>query len=477
MMSRTLGRWLLLGASIVLCCAVAMPSFAVDCAVKIDRAIVCGPGNVADLGFEPPGTEIVDSCMGTDGETLAVRWIAQNFGEKELSMCVITDTNLGVRPEDQQPIAIGTLLVGQRFSVNDGNQVCSDALEAGEPGTAAIQCECINSEGDLIIVTDTDTADFECGDGGGGNPALRVTKLCEPQTGGANDVTVTVENAGGGELIDCIVTDEVFEADDTCPANVGLPTFVGEESIPVIGAGESVDVTFTVDGLLADACNKATVVCRLGPGGPIALKKADDLCEVPGGGCFTRTPGFWGNHPEILAEFLPVDSCGITVDQITPRVAWSATEDLCKNAKDAQRNDTSVQQLSLIRACTAAALNLKVSELNGGNCEADFPGINALIDTCCTDICNGGLDGNFISETGCIGTIDAFNNMYDSMEPFDPFISPGPADPDLCKSSRGNGWVNPDRDLGPPQGGDNEATPISTVVVETDETTSVFGDN
>ncbi|MDX1389052.1 MAG: hypothetical protein R3344_07670 [Acidobacteriota bacterium] len=475
-MSKALCRCLLLGTAVAIVGLLAAPTYAVDCAVKIDRAIICGPGNVADVGFEPPGSEIIGSCMGTDGEELVVRYIVQNFGETELFNCQITDTNEGVDP---QAIPIGTLLVGQRIGKNDPDQVCSDSLEAGEPGTATITCDCIDSSAGEIIVTDTDTADFECGEGGGGgNPEMRVTKRCDPQSDGTNAVTVTVENAGGGTLNNCVVTDEIFLADDSCPADVGAPTFVGEQLIPVIGAGESVDVPFSVDGLVADACNRTTVMCRVGPGGPVVTKKADDLCEVPGGGCFSRTPGFWGNHLQITAQFLPVVSCGITVDQTDPRTEWSVTEDLCKNSNDARRNDTSNQQLSLIRACTAAALNLKVTGLNDGNCESEFAGIGDLMEHCCTDICNGGYDGNFISETGCIGAIDAFNNMFDTLDTPDLFISPGPADPTDCKRARGNGWVNPDRDLGPPQGGPHVITPPTTQeTIQTDETSSSFGGN
>ena len=474
-MSRALCRCLFIGALIALCGLLAAPSFAVECKVAIDRAVICGPGSVADSGFEPPGSETVGSCAGTNGSDLVVRWVVQNFGENELTLCQITDSNAGVAPN---PLNIGTLLVGQRLGMNDGNQVCSDDLAAGEPGTATITCECIDSSGALVIASDTDAANFECGgDGGNGNPDLKVTKVCEPQSDGANAVTITVENAGGGTLNNCVVTDEIFLADDSCPADVGLPTGVGQVVIPSIGAGETVDVPFVVDGLAADACNKATVMCRIGPSGPVVIKKADDLCEVPGGGCFTRTPGFWGNHPEIMEQFLPVLSCGITVDQIEDRTEWSATEDLCKNARDAKRNNTSVQQLSLIRACTAAALNLQVTALNEGNCETDFPGISNLMDTCCTDVCNGGIDGNTISETGCIGAIDAFNNMIDTLDTPDLFVSPGPADPDLCKDARGNGWVNPDRNLGPRQSNNSDVQPEPEVTYDTDEASSTFGGN
>ncbi len=69
-------------------------------------------------------------------------------------------------------------------------------------------------------------------------------------------------------------------------------------------------------------------------------------------GRLTRTPGYWGNHLPITALVLPVQSCGIEINNVLLKVAGSAVEDLCKNNNEAVNNQvskTSDRQLSLIR--------------------------------------------------------------------------------------------------------------------------------
>lgn len=183
-----------------------------------------------------------------------------------------------------------------------------------------------------------------------------------------------------------------------------------------------------------------------------------DLDRTPcdGDGCLTRTPGFWGTHPHVTAQYLSLDSCGLTLDSTLPRSVASATEDMCISGQDAKGAKTSMQQLQLVRQCMAANLNLAASAAGGGRCGG---AIEARIAECCASLCNSGAAGNTISRSMCIEDIDEFNNSADSLEPYGPFLSPGPADPSSCKSSRGNGWVNKTDDqgdkrkLGPAGGG------------------------
>jgi YVTN family beta-propeller protein len=167
-------------------------------------------------------------------------------------------------------------------------------------------------------------------------------------------------------------------------------------------------------------------------------------------GCLTRSAGFWGNRPAITAEFLPVTSCGIELISTLPYDQGSATEDLCKSGKDFKNNDTSPQQLQLIRQCTAAALNIAATRANRGNCESEFRELAALLAECCEGLCNSGAPAAFISESGCIEDMDLFNNSDDTLDPVpDLFLDPGPADPGSCSEANGNGFVNAGRALGP----------------------------
>jgi hypothetical protein len=151
-------------------------------------------------------------------------------------------------------------------------------------------------------------------------------------------------------------------------------------------------------------------------------------------------------------------SCGINLTNTAAGAVNSTTEDLCVNNFDACNNNTSSQQTSAIRACTAAALNLAVSALPDSelNCESEHPGITQIFQACCVDngICDSGLPGNNSDLTNCIGLLDAFNNEFESTD-FPPLLQglPTAADSTQCQAANGNGFVNPGRNLGPKTGG------------------------
>jgi hypothetical protein len=175
---------------------------------------------------------------------------------------------------------------------------------------------------------------------------------------------------------------------------------------------------------------------------PVTVTDTDDaVCPVPGEGCLTRTPGFWGNHPAITAQFLEVEICGVTLDTIVAESTTSATEAICSVGRDGQILGPQLTQL--VRQCTAAALNIAASREGGGNCSTDFPNLTEQFAACCgpdPSICTGDEVEDF-TITGCIETLDAFNNSIDTLDPFGPFISPGPADSSICRDARNNGVV------------------------------------
>jgi hypothetical protein len=210
-----------------------------------------------------------------------------------------------------------------------------------------------------------------------------------------------------------------------------------------------------------EACNTATVTCEIvgsvdpSSGLPKTITAvADDLCEPCGAGCLTRTPGFWGTHPHVAEKFLPLTSCGITIDNTYAWTPGSTAEDMCSSGRDFKENDTSPQQLQLIRQCMAAHLNIAATVAGQGSCEGSYPNINNIINSCCEDLCpgnasTGGATKQEITSSGCIGLLDAFNNLNDTLDPYGAFIRPGPAQPGECREANGNGYVNPGRYLGP----------------------------
>src|SRR5216117_1134177 len=170
-------------------------------------------------------------------------------------------------------------------------------------------------------------------------------------------------------------------------------------------------------------------------------------------GCFTRTPGFWGTHPAVTQAVLGsgLPSCGLVVDTSAAATPVSATEDICSVGTDSKANNTSPQQVQLIRQCMSAALNLAATAHapQPGDCNSVFPGITQMFNTCCTgttSVCDSGQSPASIDASGCVGTLDRFNSLETT---FDIGVGQGPADPSACQASKNNGFLNPDRNLGP----------------------------
>jgi hypothetical protein len=190
--------------------------------------------------------------------------------------------------------------------------------------------------------------------------------------------------------------------------------------------GEEVGLAAAV--VVDKAGDNCTGTCIAGP--------SCEKCGTPPppGGCLTRTAGFWGTHPLITAQFLPVSVCGVSLTGTDAGFGDSATEALCVAGGVECKSNTAYVQL--VRQLAAAKLNLVATEFNGGTCG---DAISALI-TKCESLCNA--DQTTISASGCIQLLDAFNQSVDTLTPTPaPFNNPGPADPTQCQAATGNGIV------------------------------------
>jgi hypothetical protein len=186
-----------------------------------------------------------------------------------------------------------------------------------------------------------------------------------------------------------------------------------------------------VDG--DDACDRDGSVCE---------DTADVACRDAG--CLTRTPGFWGNHPDVTAKLLDVTSCGLTLSETAAGLQGSVTEDLCSLGTD-KKFYGSPQEAQLVRQCAAAALNLAASGSFGGSCaEALTP---ARYQACC------GSAAACASATGsCIEDVTGFNESYDTLlDASGRELSlchelglgpPCDAAPLQCQTAGGNGFIN-----------------------------------
>jgi len=168
------------------------------------------------------------------------------------------------------------------------------------------------------------------------------------------------------------------------------------------------------------------------------------VCKPPekGEGCLTRTPGFWGNHPDVTAEFLPVESCGLDLTTTLAGDEGSATEDLCSVGKD-HKLYASPQQAQLVRQCAAAALNIAASDALGGSCE-DTKGFDRFAECCSAEACAAVPEG-------CIDDLDEFNNSTDTLVDDGGDVDlcqalelgpPCDADPEQCQTANGNAFIN-----------------------------------
>jgi hypothetical protein len=201
-------------------------------------------------------------------------------------------------------------------------------------------------------------------------------------------------------------------------------------------AGENTGLGLGAAVVVDKESNTCTSSCIAGP--------SCDACDPPSeeGQCLTRTRGFWGTHPHIATQFLPVTVCGETID-VTQAGTCSTSEALCTSANDYKKNPS---YLTLIAQLTAAKLNLNATAAVGdpGASCSGYPKIGdktiqQFIADCEANLCNGSKAA--IIASTCLELLDAFNNSQDvGFAPTPaPFDTPGPAQPAQCQAARGNG--------------------------------------
>jgi hypothetical protein len=412
------------------------------CAVQVDKQISCDGGATwVDAGLVlVPTDDGANGCTAVDGTPILVRYQVNNAGQVPLHACVLTETNtaFGAPGSVPTPLAPGATTA---FIPAPQTPLCSNSLEANEPNTASVSCFCQADLNPDDKVSASDSADLTCV-----TPELNVDKVCvDANSDGIGLVTVTASAVGSeANLVDCAATDRLFRDDPTCPANVGEGTPVPlapANPFTILAGGQRVLTGLTpAPPLSANACNTVSVTCTIEGTDETITASDDAVCPGAGKGCLTRTPGFWGNHPHITDDFLPLTVCGVALNTVDAGSGTSATEAICSVGRDGQILGPQLTQL--VRQCTAALLNVAASASDGGNCLADSPPLTSLLNGCCgaASVCTGDPVAGLTIQS-CIDQLDAFNNSPDTLPPFGPFVSPGPADSSLCRDSRNNGVV------------------------------------
>jgi hypothetical protein len=202
-------------------------------------------------------------------------------------------------------------------------------------------------------------------------------------------------------------------------------------------AGEEVGVGPGAISVLSKAATNCVESPILGPSCEIC---DDDDTLDPGDECLTRTIGFWGTHPHITSDYLPVTPCGEDLTVFQPGSCDSASEALCSTPGFELRSNPSY--VVLVRQLAAAKLNLAatadlVSGRACGTFEYNGENIQEILARCdSAEICNA--NKRTISNSGCIEAVDAFNNSQDigfDVTP-EPFDRPGLANPRQCRGAR-----------------------------------------
>lgn len=257
-----------------------------------------------------------------------------------------------------------------------------------------------------------------------------------------------VKNVGNVPLTSVTVEDATLGISPTPISNltVGQEVIIGAGAIAALNVATRCDRagTFTnvavangtsADGIVTDS-------------DPAVLK-----CEQ-NDTCLTHTPGFWGTHPGVTAQYLPLTVCGKPINKVLAENGTgssgspgskSSIEAMCISAGDAKLAGNNMTYLQLVRHLVAAKLSVAASATAPvpGTCTSfGYNGspvnVDALIASC-ESLC--GASATAINSSGCIDKLDVFINSDDTLAPFGPFVSPGPADSTQCKKANGNGWI------------------------------------
>ena len=255
----------------------------------------------------------------------------------------------------------------------------------------------------------------------------------------SDDHQITLVQSAGGQnaTLDCEggTQDKPCGFSTVAKCNIDSGTLDNGECVQVelTIACEEVDLASGEIVVVSKASTHCVETPILGP--------SCDSCDVTeaGGACLTRTIGFWGTHPDITDDYLPVTACGEDLTHVDAGSCTSATEALCSTPGfEYKRNSAYV---SFVGQLTAAKINLAATtDVAGGSCsgfEHNGESIAEII-AGCEALCDA--DKRTISRSGCIEALDAFNNSEDTgfdVTP-EPFNRPGRASPGECRAARLN---------------------------------------
>ena len=411
------------------------------------------------------------AVLGPLPSSAEYRLTAMNDGTDDLENVVLNDATLGLV---NVPLPV-TCLVGGVFEAGDSCVITSGDIGYTNLGVADV-CDGFNNvnnqarvDGDGVFSTTSvfaeDPANVRCVDEG-----IQIIKLVSVDGGLTFDdanappgpdslvgavvfYQLVVENIGETNLIN-------VEIDDVSLGLVDVPLpvscLVAGEFVPndpcTIESGE-------IGFEFLEAPDRCTAVGTIpntafanGTGAVFGTQVMDDdpanVNCVEQGICLTKTPGFWKNHGHVADDFTPVTVCGNPINNVSAGNTNSTVEAMCVNNKEATSSGTTMTHLQLRRHLTAAKLNIaaSITQVGDGACSSFELDDGTVVDVSdlimdAEALCNASAQD--IKDSGFIGLLDAFNNSDDTLDPFGPFVSPGPADSTECRIASKNGVVVP----------------------------------
>ena len=399
-----------------------------------------------------------DVPQGAFGADAYYRITVTNDGTVDLRDVVVNDTNLNISDYSIGDLAVGASVVLTKDQIDklffEGRCSTRGYLDntAHVDGHSAEDDSLVQSEDPAVIncvgTTDIQIVKEISVDGGPWADANAIGDPDVPVVEAPHDALyrLTVTNIGTVPLVDPRVVDGILGIDVTLTGVTLMPNVPYVITSGSTGFG-NLDAKNRCEGP-GDFVNTASVTADPidGVGDPVSDTDPAALVCTGNDLCLTHTPGFWGTHPEITDDFLPITVCGKPIDS-TAFNTHSSTEAMCVRGVDAKKATpaSNMNYLQLVRQLTAAKFNVAASATNEGTCDV-VGGVNIddLIASCeAADLCgdSGAKGGSKITASGCIEKRDAFNNSDDTLAPFRPFVTPGPASPETCQTANGDGII------------------------------------
>lgn len=183
-------------------------------------------------------------------------------------------------------------------------------------------------------------------------------------------------------------------------------------------AGETTGLGVGAAIVVDKASNECTASCIAGPSCEPCEEQED------GEACLTRTIGFWGTHPWITNDYVPVTVCGKSLgcagadDGKSDPACLAGSCDSVMEGLGSIPSELGSNQpyVAMVKQLTAAKLNLNATaSLFGTTCSSfEYGGktIQEWIATC-EGLCSASKAT--ITTSGCIEALNAFNNSQDTL--------------------------------------------------------------